>query len=111
MFLQFRFLLASSRTTVINHNIDGQGARPPRFNFFNQFKCFSRVKLWIFVLKVATSGPHLTFYERNATRAGFMISKSARASHSDGKTFFGLYLYLAGRCCKNPQSAGGARAM
>ena len=24
---------------------------------------------------------------------------------SDSKPFFGLYLYLAGRCCNNPQNA------
>ena len=29
------------------------------------------------------------------------------AQRSYGKTFFGLYLYFAGRCCKNPQSARG----
>ena len=47
--------------TVINNNIDDQEARAPQFNFFNQFKCMARVKLRVFVLKVATSGPHLTF--------------------------------------------------
>ena len=26
-----------------------------------------------------------------------------------GKTFFGLHLYSAGRCCKNPQSARAPR--
>ena len=29
------------------------------------------------------------------------------APHSDGKNLFGLRLYLAGRCSKNPQSARG----
>ena len=28
------------------------------------------------------------------------------APPSDGKTFFGLHLYLAGRCCKIPQVPG-----
>ena len=61
-----------------------------------------------FVLKVATSGPHLRFYERNAiTRAGFTIWHSARAPLSDGKTFYGLHLYLAGRCCKILPSTKG----
>ena len=31
----------------------------------------------------------------------------AGAQRLDGKTFFGLRLYLAGRCCDNPQSARG----
>ena len=48
-------------------------------------------KLRGFVLKVATSGPHLPFYEHNAiTRAGFTIWHSVRAPCSDGKTFFGF---------------------
>ena len=62
-------------------------------------------KLRDFVTKVASSGPHLTFYERSAiTRAGFTTWLSARAPRSDSKTFFNLHLYLAGRCCENPQS-------
>ena len=61
-----------------------------------------------FVLKVAISGPDLPFYERNAiTRAGFTIWYNARAPRTDGKTFFGLHLYLAERCCKNSQSTRG----
>ena len=48
------------------------------------------------------------FYKRNATtRAGFTLWHSARASRSDGETFFYLYLYLAGRSSENPQSARG----
>ena len=62
-----------------------------------------------FVLKVATSGPHLPFYERNAViSAGFTIWHSVRAPRSNGKTFFGLHLYLAGRFCENPQSTSGS---
>ena len=30
-----------------------------------------------------------------------------QAPHSDSRTFIGLLLYLAGRCCKYPQSARG----
>ena len=64
-----------------------------------------------FVLKVPISGPHLPFYERNAiTRAGFTIirhctNKGSRAQMV--RLFFGLHLYLAGRCCENLQSAKG----
>ena len=37
------------------------GAGPLFSIFANQFKRITRVKLRVFVLKVATSGPHLTF--------------------------------------------------
>ena len=64
------------------------------------------MKSRVFVLKVATSGPHLNFYELNTiTSAVFAIWITARALPSDDRTFFGLHLYLAGRCCKNPLSA------
>ena len=45
---------------------------PHQFYLANQLKCIIRVKLLRgFVLKVATSGPHLPFYERIAiTTAG-----------------------------------------
>ena len=95
LFLDFQFLLASSRTTVHAYNTNYQiilttrRPGPHQFNFANQLKCITRVKLRGFVLKVATSGPHLIFYERNTiTRAGFTISHSARTPRSDGKNFF-----------------------
>ena len=103
LFFQFQFLLASSRTTVINNNIDPGGPGPfnlflpinlempptiifkwPQFKwipnnnivprgpgpfnlmFTNQFKRITRVKVRVFILKVANWGPHITFYERNA---------------------------------------------
>ena len=48
------------------------------------------------------------FYECNAiTRAEFQNGTVPRAPFSDGKTFFGLRLSLAGRCCENLQSARG----
>ena len=48
-----------------------------------------------FALKVAISGPHLPFYERNAiTMAGFDLWHSASAPCLDGKTFFVLQLYF-----------------
>ena len=36
-----------------------------------------------------------------------VVDPSARALRSDSRTCFGRHLYLAGRCCKNPQSARG----
>ena len=73
------------------------------------FKCITWVGLLRdFVLKVAICGPHLPFYERNAiTRAGVTIWHSAKAPRTDGKTFFGLHIYLAGKCCNNLQSTRG----
>ena len=51
------------------------------------------------------------FCERNAiTRAGSIIwhwGARGPAMRSDGTTFFGLHLYLAGRCCDNSQSTRG----
>ena len=38
----------------------------------------------------------------------FAIWLSARGPLSDSRPLFGLYLYLAGRCCKNPLSARGS---
>ena len=49
------------------------------------------------------------FYGRNAiTRANLPQGTVPGAPLSDGKTFYGLYLYFAGRCCQNLQSAGGS---
>ena len=41
LFFQFQFLLASSRTTVINNNIDPEGPGPPgplQFNFYQPIR-------------------------------------------------------------------------
>ena len=38
LFLQFQFFLASSRTTVVNNNIDPGGRGPLNLIFTNQFK-------------------------------------------------------------------------
>ena len=76
LFLHFQFLLASLRTTVHAYNsarlqqqltinnVDDQGgpAHPHNSIFSNQFKRITRVKSRVFVLKVATSGPHLNFF-------------------------------------------------
>ena len=43
------------------NDIDDQGPGPPQFNFANQFKWIPRMKLKVFVLRDANSGPHLTF--------------------------------------------------
>ena len=60
LFLQF--LLAFSRTTVMNNNTssdDQRGLIPSVQNFANQFKSITRDKFKVSVVKVATSGPHL----------------------------------------------------
>ena len=66
LFLQFQFLLDFSRTTytcstVINNNIDNQGAKVPQFNFYKLIYMRYPGEIKIFVLKAAVSGPHLTF--------------------------------------------------
>ena len=102
-------------TTVLEYNtklpiiLMTRSPGPHQFDFANQLKCITWVKLiGGFALKVATSGPHLLFYERNAiTRARLTIWHSARAPRSDGKTVFGLLLYLAGRCCEITQRTRG----
>ena len=61
-------LLASSRRTLINNNIniDDQGAVVPSVQIFaNQFKRKNPKKFSIFVLKVVTSGPYLIFMTSN----------------------------------------------
>ena len=66
------------------------------------------VKSRIFVRKLLSQALILTFYEGNAiTSAVFAIWLSGRARPSDGKTFFGLHLYLPEKCCKNSLSARG----
>ena len=49
LFLQFQFLLASLRTTIINNNSGGPG--PLNLIFANQLKCLARVKLKSFYPK------------------------------------------------------------
>ena len=80
---------------------------PSQFNFCgpgypNPFKCITRVKLRVFVFKVAISGPHLIFsYSKcNAIiRAGFTIWLSARGPEALlrmvtlGAGFRGVTLY------------------
>ena len=60
LLLQFLFMVFW-RTSVINNNIDNHGPAPLNSNFANLFKCVTRVKLRAIVLKIAISGPHLTF--------------------------------------------------
>ena len=73
----------------MNNNIDCQGARAPSIQFLPTNLCVSRVKLMIFVLNVANSGPHLTFFERNTiTRGGFSTRYSARGPALRWKDFF-----------------------
>ena len=62
-----------------------RGFGPLSLIFANQFKCLTWEKLRVFILKLAISGPHQPFCERNAiTRAVFTIiwhstSKGPRA--------------------------------
>ena len=66
------------------------------------------VKSRIFVRKLLSQALILTFYEGNAiTSAVFAKWLSGRSRFSDGKTFFGLHLYLPEKCCKNSLSARG----
>ena len=44
-----------------NNNIVSGGQGPFNLLFANQFKRITRVKLSVFILKVANLGPHLTF--------------------------------------------------
>ena len=44
-----------------NNNIDLRGPGPLNLIFANQFKRIIRVKLKVFILKVANSGPRVTF--------------------------------------------------
>ena len=60
-----KFAPEYTRTTVINNNVVvlmTMGPEPTQFNFCLPIQMYlNRVKLRIFVLKVAISGPHLTF--------------------------------------------------
>ena len=44
-----------------NNNTVLGGPGPFNLMFANQFQCITRVKLRVFILKVANKGPHLTF--------------------------------------------------
>ena len=85
---------------------------PHQFHLTNQLKCITRVKLLMgFVRKVATSGPHLPFYERNAiTKAGFTKQHSARAPHSYGKTFL-VFTYIWPKMLQTSPKYQGLPAM
>ena len=48
--------------TVLPITLTTRKPKPHEFDFANQLKCITQVKLRDFVLKVATSGLHLTFY-------------------------------------------------
>ena len=68
MFFYFQFLSASLRTTVhaynriiIKNNIDDQEAQAPSIQFYQPIEMHSSGKIKGFVLKIVTSGPHLTF--------------------------------------------------
>ena len=44
-----------------NNNIDPGGPAPLNLMFFNQFKRITRVKLRVFIVKFANSGPPVIF--------------------------------------------------
>ena len=46
---------------ALNININPGGQGPLNLMFANQFKRITRVKLRVFIPKVANSGPHVTF--------------------------------------------------
>ena len=45
--------------------------------------------------------------QNGTTRGGTPPPPPSDATASDSRTFFGIHLYLAGRCGKNPLSARG----
>ena len=64
-----------------NKNIDRRGPGPLNLMFANQFKCITRVKLKVFILKGTNWVLFEPFYKRNAiNKNGFNIWQSARGS-------------------------------
>ena len=63
--------------------------------FANQLKCTTRMKLRVFIIKVATSGSHLTFLKRNAiTGRDLLYGPVPGALRPDGNTLFLIYTYV-----------------
>ena len=90
--------------------MDNQGARVPQFIFANYFIGETRVKLRVFVLKVAILGPHVTFFLNVIQQPGpdLPYGTGPGAPLSDDKTFFsGLHLFLARRFCKKISTVPG----
>ena len=61
LFPQFHLLLPFLRTTVINYNTDDRGPGPSKFNFCQSIKMYNPAEIRVFIIKVATTGSHLTF--------------------------------------------------
>ena len=57
-------------TAIINNNIDDQWAGPPQFNFCQSIKINNLAEIKGFYLKVAASGPHLTFLKTQCNNQG-----------------------------------------
>ena len=83
LFLLFQFLLAyfaCNDTSVQQHLaimliLTTKAPRTPQFKFFaNQFKCTGPKKFSVFVVKVAISGPHLTFLRINSHDLGLPVN-------------------------------------
>ena len=85
------FLIFAYNGTRIQQKltINWQPRDPPQLNFGNQFTCITWVKLRVFVLKHATSGPHLTFFMNIMQLPGPDLQYHAVpcAVCSDGETF------------------------
>ena len=89
-----------------------RGPGPPQFNFFYQFKCIARVKLKVLVLKVVTSGPQPTFFERNAIPEPDLPHGTVpRALRSDGVTFFWISPILDMKMLQKSRKCQGPRAI
>ena len=58
---QFKWAPYNNIYWAPDSNIDPGGPGPFYLFFANQFKRITRVKLRVFILKVANWGPHLTF--------------------------------------------------
>ena len=83
-----------------------QGPGPIKLIFANQFKRIIRVKIRVFILKVANPGLMQSFYERHAITRHKLTHCTVLGASRTYKTFFGLHLYLAGNYCKNPKVPG-----
>ena len=68
-----------------------------QFIFTNQFKCANRVKLKVFVLKVATSGPHLTFlstYKQCNNQGRIYHTADCQELHGQMVRLFFVFTYI-----------------
>ena len=97
-FLSIFFVEHYSLTAVITSNfviLTTREHRPLNSIFASQFNCTTLVKFRVFVLRVATRGPHLVFsWTLINTRAELPKSKVPRVPRSNSKTFFLVFTYI-----------------